>query len=195
MRQATIQRKTLETDIDLALNLDGDGTCTLTTGIGFFDHMLSALCRFGQLSLSGTCRGDLAVDGHHTVEDMGICMGKALGDALGDRQGIRRLGQAVVPMDESLATCYLDISARPYLVFHGTFSAPMVGDFDTQLVCEFFRALATHGGLTLHLAVVYGQNDHHKIEAMFKAFGRALDEGKAQDPRLSGPLSTKGVLG
>ena len=156
--------------------------------------MLSALCRFGLLDLTLRCEGDLHVDAHHTVEDVGICLGQAIAQALGDKRGIARLGHACAPMDEALALAALDVSGRPYLVLDAQFDAPMVGAMDTQLVREFFRAVATHAGLTLHLRVPYGQNDHHKIEALFKAFGRALRDAVAPDPRIDGVLSTKGVL-
>lgn len=194
MRTADIARKTGETDIRLSLALDGQGRCDAQCGIGFFEHMLSALCRFGLLDLTLRCEGDLHVDAHHTVEDVGICLGQAIAQALGDKRGIARLGHACVPMDEALALAALDISGRPYLVLDAQFDAPMVGAMDTQLVREFFRAVATHAGLTLHLRVPYGQNDHHKIEALFKAFGRALRDAVAPDPRIDGVLSTKGVL-
>lgn len=194
MRTADIARKTAETDIRLSLALDGQGRCDAQCGIGFFEHMLSALCRFGLLDLTLRCEGDLHVDAHHTVEDVGICLGQAIAQALGDKRGIARLGHACVPMDEALALAALDVSGRPYLVLDAQFDAPMVGAMDTQLVREFFRAVATHAGLTLHLRVPYGQNDHHKIEALFKAFGRALRDAVAPDPRIDGVLSTKGVL-
>lgn len=194
MRTADIARKTGETDIRLSLALDGQGRCDAQCGIGFFEHMLLALCRFGLLDLTLRCEGDLHVDAHHTVEDVGICLGQAIAQALGDKRGIARLGHACVPMDEALALAALDVSGRPYLVLDAQFDAPMVGAMDTQLVREFFRAVATHAGLTLHLRVPYGQNDHHKIEALFKAFGRALRDAVASDPRIDGVLSTKGVL-
>lgn len=194
MRTADIARKTAETDIRLSLALDGQGRCDAQCGIGFFEHMLSALCRFGLLDLTLRCEGDLHVDAHHTVEDVGICLGQAIAQALGDKRGIARLGHACVPMDEALALAALDVSGRPYLVLDAQFDAPMVGAMDTQLVREFFRAVATHAGLTLHLRVPYGKNDHHKIEALFKAFGRALRDAVAPDPRIDGVLSTKGVL-
>ncbi len=194
MRTADIARKTGETDIRLSLALDGQGRCDAQCGIGFFEHMLSALCRFGLLDLTLRCEGDLHVDAHHTVEDVGICLGQAIAQALGDKRGIARLGHACAPMDEALALAALDVSGRPYLVLDAQFDAPMVGAMDTQLVREFFRAVATHAGLTLHLRVPYGQNDHHKIEALFKAFGRALRDAVAPDPRIDGVLSTKGVL-
>ena len=175
MRTAVITRTTRETDITLTLTLDGSGKTSLSTGIGFFDHMLDALCRFGQLDLALTCRGDLHVDAHHTVEDVGICLGRAIRDALGDRAGIRR-------------------AASAYLVFDAEFAAPMCGQFDTQLAEEFFRAFAVNAGLTLHLKVLYGKNDHHKLEALYKALGLALRDAASIDNQIEGVLSTKGSL-
>lgn len=194
MRTATLERKTFETDITLTLNLDGQGKCTFASGIGFMDHMLSSFCRFALMDLSGACLGDLQVDAHHSVEDIGLCLGSALAKALGDKRGIARLGSAQVPMDETLAQAVLDLSGRPYLVFDAAFAAPSVGALDTQLAEEFFRAVSTAAAMTLHLSVPYGTNDHHKLEALFKAFGRALRDATRPDPRISGVLSTKGVL-
>ena len=194
MRQSSVTRRTQETDIELTLCLDGEGTADVHTGIGFFDHMLSALCRFGLVDLQLTCRGDLHVDAHHTVEDVGLCLGQAIGEALADKRGISRLGHAYVPMDEALAFVALDISGRPFLRFDASFTSPMVGAMDTQLVEEFFRAVAVKAGITLHMQLPYGTNDHHKIEALFKAFGRALRDAAASDPRVKGVPSTKGVL-
>lgn len=194
MRTATITRTTRETDIALQLNLDGSGQTSITTGVGFFDHMLDALSRFALLDLTLTCRGDTQVDAHHTVEDTGICLGRAIREALGDRAGIRRVGSAYLPMDEALAFAAIDISGRPYLAFDADFTAPMVGAFDTQLAEEFFRAVAVNAGLTVHVKVLAGRNDHHKLEALFKAFGLALRDAAAVDPRVTGVLSTKGAL-
>ena len=194
MRTATITRTTKETDIALQLNLDGSGKTSLNTGVGFFDHMLDALSRFALLDLTLTCRGDLHVDAHHTVEDAGICLGRAIREALGDRAGIRRVGSAYLPMDEALAFAAIDISGRPYLAFDAAFTAPMVGAFDTQLAEEFFRAVAMNAGLTVHMRLLAGRNDHHKLEALFKAFGLALRDAAAVDPRVTGVLSTKGAL-
>ncbi|MBR6954405.1 MAG: imidazoleglycerol-phosphate dehydratase HisB [Clostridia bacterium] len=194
MRSAQTERKTRETDIALSLNLDGSGKTQIDTGVGFFDHMLDAFSRFALVDLTLRCRGDLAVDAHHTVEDVGICLGKALREALGDRAGIRRTGSAWMPMDEALAFCALDISGRPYLAFSASFLGPMCGTMDTQLAEEFFRAVAVNAGLTLHLRVAEGRNDHHKMEALFKAFGLALRDAAAVDPRVTGVLSTKGSL-
>ena len=194
MRTATITRTTKETDIALQLNLDGSGTTSLNTGVGFFDHMLDALSRFALLDLTLTCQGDIQVDAHHTVEDVGICLGRAIREALGDRAGIRRVGSAYLPMDEALAFAAIDISGRPYLAFDAEFTAPMVGAFDTQLAEEFLRAVAVNAGLTVHVKVLAGRNDHHKLEALFKAFGLALRDAAAVDPRVTGVLSTKGAL-
>lgn len=194
MRTASVERQTRETQISLSLNLDGQGKTRLSTGIGFFDHMLDALSRFALIDLSLTCQGDLEVDAHHTVEDCGIVLGQALRNALGDRKGIARTASAWMPMDEALAFCALDISGRPYLAFRAEFTAPSVGMYDTQLTEEFFRAVAVQAGLTLHLRVEEGRNDHHKTEALFKAFGLALRNAAAPDPRVTGVLSTKGSL-
>ncbi len=194
MRQAAIARKTQETDIQLSLCLEGAGACCADVGIGFFEHMLSAFARFARMDLSVTCKGDLHVDAHHTVEDVGICLGQALSQAVGDKRGIRRVGNASVPMDESLGTAYLDMSGRPYLVFDTVFTATTMGTMSSQLIEEFFRALAVHAGLTLHLCVPYGKDDHHKAEALFKAFGLALSKAVTVDPSITGVLSTKGSL-
>lgn len=194
MRTATITRTTKETDIALTLCLDGEGKTDIRTGVGFFDHMLDAMSRFGLLDLTLTCQGDLDIDAHHTVEDVGICLGRALREALGDRVGIRRAGSAYLPMDEALAFAAIDISGRPYLSWEAAFAAPMVGTFDTQLAEEFFRALCVNAGLTLHMKVLAGRNDHHKLEALFKAFGLALRDAAAIDPRVKGVPSTKGTL-
>lgn len=194
MRTAALRRQTRETSITLTLTLEGSGQTTLATGVGFLDHMLDAFSRFALIDLSVQCTGDLHVDAHHTVEDTGICLGQALRQALGDRTGIRRAGSAFMPMDEALAFAAVDISGRPYLAFDAAFAAPMCGDMDTQLVEEFFRAVATQAGLTLHLRVLSGRNDHHKMEALFKAFGLALRDAAAVDPRIMGTLSTKGML-
>ena len=194
MRSAELRRRTAETDIELSLKLSGTGAGTIATGVGFLDHMLDAFSRFALIDLSVQCTGDLHVDAHHTVEDTGICLGQALRQALGDRTGIRRAGSAFMPMDEALAFAAVDISGRPYLAFDAAFAAPMCGDMDTQLAEEFFRAVATQAGLTLHLRVLSGRNDHHKMEALFKAFGLALRDAAAVDPRIMGTLSTKGML-
>ncbi len=194
MREASISRKTRETDITLTLALDGVGITQIDTGIGFFDHMLDAMARFGFLNLNVTCKGDLKVDGHHTVEDVGICLGQAIREALCDKQGIRRVGQALFPMDESLAQVAIDICGRPHVTFEAEFRAAKCGDYDTQLTLEFFRAVAQQAGMTLHMAILHGQNAHHMTEALYKAFGKALDEAVSIDPRIQGVQSTKGAL-
>lgn len=192
MRTAEIKRKTKETDIEVFVRLDGEGKVSIDTGIGFFDHMLTAFGVHGGMDLEVHCTGDLNVDGHHTVEDVGICIGKAIEKALGDRSGIARYGSAFVPMDEALCFCALDISGRPYLAFNAQFSDFRCGNFDTCLTEEFFRAFAMNSGITLHLREEYGKNDHHIIEAMFKAAAHALKD--AMRVTGGGVLSTKGVL-
>ncbi|MGN1023924.1 MAG: imidazoleglycerol-phosphate dehydratase HisB [Lachnospiraceae bacterium] len=195
-RTASIHRATKETDIALTLDLDGTGKAQIDTGIGFFNHMLDAFSRHGLFDLSVTVRGDLEVDGHHSVEDTGIVLGEAIRKALGDKKGIRRYGFFVLPMDEALVTCAVDLCDRPYFVFLGEdrITPPMVGDFDTQLVREFFYSVSYAAGMNLHFKVEAGTNAHHIIEAMFKAFAKALDEASREDPRISGVLSTKGAL-
>ncbi len=192
MRTAQISRKTKETEIEIFVRLDGEGRVNIDTGIGFFDHMLTAFGVHSGIDLDVRCKGDLYVDAHHSVEDTGICLGKAFAEALGDKAGISRYGTAFVPMDESLCFCSLDISGRPFLVFSGDFSDDRVGEFDTCLTEEFFRAFAFNAGITLHINELYGKNDHHIIEAMFKACAHALKDAV----KLSGGavLSTKGVL-
>lgn len=193
MRQAQLTRTTKETDIQVKLTLDGKGTADMHTGIGFFDHMLTALSVHSGISMTVFTEGDLYVDGHHTVEDTGIVLGSALAEALGDKSGIARYGSAYIPMDEALAFCSLDISNRPFLVFRGTFTNAMIGQYDTCLTEEFFRAFAYHAGITLHVDMLYGSNDHHKCEAAFKAVAHALKTAVA--PLEAGKtLSTKGVL-
>jgi imidazoleglycerol-phosphate dehydratase len=195
MRQAEITRKTQETDISIRLRLDGRGTADITTGIGFFDHMLILLARHGRLDLAIRARGDLDTDDHHTAEDIGIALGQAIARALGDKRGICRYGQATIPMDEALATSALDVSGRPWLAFEAAFTSDRVGSFSTQMTEEFFRALAMNAGLTLHLSCICGRNDHHMIEAMFKAFARSLRAAVAIDPEAGDEIpSTKGVL-
>ena len=194
-RIAEVTRATNETDLRVRVDLDGRGAASVKTGIGFFDHMLEALARHALLDLTVEARGDLHVDGHHTVEDTGIVLGQAIAKALGDRTGIRRYADAFVPLDESLVRCVLDVSGRPYLSY--TIEIPkwqMLGDYDVFLTPEFFRALALNAGLTVHLDLVRGDNPHHIVEAAFKAFARALDGATALDPRVTGVPSTKGVL-
>ena len=193
-RIGKVHRKTGETDIEISLDLDGSGVCQIDTGIGFFDHMLSAFARHGLFDLTVKARGDLNVDGHHTVEDTGIVLGEAIAAAIGDKKGIRRYGSMILPMDESLVLCAADLCGRPYLVMDAHFEAPMVGDFDTELVHEFFYAVSYAAAMNLHLRVLTGSNAHHIIEAMFKAFAKALDEASSFDPRITDVLSTKGSL-
>lgn len=192
-RTAEIKRTTKETDISLKLDLDGGSEVDINTGIGFLDHMLTALAIHGGFSLALNCKGDLNVDGHHTAEDIGIVLGLAFKEALGDKSGIMRYGSAFIPMDESLAFCSLDISARPFLVFNAEFTNERVGEFDTCLTEEFMRAFAFNAGITLHLRVEYGSNDHHKIEALFKALAYALKTAMKRNEDGS-VVSTKGVL-
>jgi imidazoleglycerol-phosphate dehydratase len=193
-RKATVRRKTLETDIRLALNLDGTGKAAVSTRIGFFDHMLTLFAVHGFFDLDLEARGDLEVDGHHTVEDVGLSLGDAVAEALADRKGIRRYGHAVTPMDDALAAVTIDLSNRPFLVWRlppGDFAA---GGFDALLAKEFFRSLSNRGGMNLHVEVPYGENGHHVLEAMFKSLGRALDQAAGQEPRVRSVRSSKGVL-
>lgn len=194
MREASIERETKETKISLSIRLDGSGQADIQTGIGFFDHMLTHIAKHGLFDLRVTAKGDLEVDAHHTVEDVGICLGKALIEAVGKPKGLTRFGHAVVPMDEALAEAAIDFSGRPYLVFDAGIAAERVGAFDTELTEEFFRAVSVNARITLHLVLRYGKNAHHGIEALFKAFGRALDQALRLDPRVKGVPSTKGVL-
>lgn len=193
-RTATIHRKTAETDIALELNLDGTGTGTSTTGVGFLDHMLDLLRRHAVLDLTVRARGDLHVDAHHTVEDVGICLGQAVKTAIGDKRGIRRYGHATLPMDETLVTSAVDLSGRAMLVYRVEFPGPKIGDFDTELVQEFFQAFAGNALMNLHLVLHHGRNSHHISEALFKATARALREATEPDPRMPGIPSTKGSL-
>lgn len=193
-RVAAVNRETAETKIALQLNLDGTGKSAIDSGIGFFDHMLNLMTVHGQLDLDLRCDGDLEVDGHHSVEDIGIALGDAFKEAIGDKKGICRYGTFYLPMDESLAFVTLDISGRPFLVYDGGEMAPMVGGFDTELTEEFLRAFAMHAGITLHVKILYGTNTHHKIEAIFKALGHALRQAVSSDPKVTGVPSTKGML-
>ena len=192
MRSSEIKRKTKETDIEVFVDLDGSGKVDIDTGIGFFDHMLTAFGVHSGIDLKVKCVGDLYVDAHHSVEDTGICIGKAFAEALGDKGGIARYGSAYVPMDEALSFCSLDISGRPFLVFKAEFHDDRCGQYDTCLTEEFFRAFAFNAGITLHVREEYGNNDHHIIEAMFKAVAHALKDAVAETGK--GVLSTKGVL-
>lgn len=193
-RTSQIERNTKETNISISLNIDGTGTYEIDTTIPFFDHMLSLMSKHGLFDLKIEASGDTEVDFHHTVEDVGICLGMAIKDALKDKKGMKRYGTATVPMDEALATVSLDISARPELVFKVETPKTKIGDFDTELVKEFFKALSNHGGITLHINLHYGSNLHHIIEAIFKAFAQALDQATSIDPRITDILSTKGEL-
>ena len=193
-REATIARKTGETDITISLNIDGKGKRNIETGNGFFDHMLDGFARHGFFDLDVKAKGDLDVDCHHTVEDTGIVLGQAIAKALGDKKGIKRYGSMILPMDETLVLCAIDLSGRPYFSMEGDFTSPMVGDFDTQMVREFFYAISYSAGMNLHIRILSGFNDHHKIEAIFKAFAKALDEATTIDPRIEDVLSTKGAL-
>ena len=193
-RTSEITRNTNETKILVKLDLDGNGQNNISTGIGLFDHMLQQLSFHSAVDMEIHAQGDLYVDGHHTIEDVGIALGKAIFKALGEKKAINRYGSAFVPMDEALAFVSLDISGRPYLVFDASFYSGNVGQLDTQLIKEFFRALAVHAGITLHIKLEYGENDHHKIEAIFKAFAKALHEALKIDQSLKGVASTKGVL-
>ena len=193
-RTAQIQRKTSETNIDLRLTLGGSGASRLETGIGFFDHMLTALARHGLFDLEITCQGDLEIDAHHTVEDVGICLGQAVAEALGDKDGIERFGCAYVPMDDALARAVVDLSGRSFLVLNPAFRDAAVGDFPVALVPEFFRSLTDHGRFNLHVDLLRGADDHHGIEAIFKAVGRALDGACLRSERVLGVPSTKGTL-
>jgi imidazoleglycerol-phosphate dehydratase len=193
-RSASITRKTSETEISMTLNLDGQGQQQISTGIGFLDHMLSALAVHAVFDLTAACQGDLHIDAHHTIEDVGIVLGQAINEAVGSRSRIVRMGHAYVPMDESLGFVALDFSGRPYTVFQAQWRTAAIGQFPTDLVQHFFESVAVHGRLTLH-ATVQGRNDHHQAEALFKALGRALRMAVAIDPRRSGIPSTKGTLG
>jgi imidazoleglycerol-phosphate dehydratase len=193
-RQATIRRRTSETDIDLSFTVDGSGESRVATGVGFFDHMLTAFSRHGLFDLVLTCKGDLEVDAHHTVEDVGICLGQALAEALGDKAGIERFGAAYVPMDEALARAVVDLSGRSYLVLDTAFRDENVGGLPVALVPEFFRAFADNARANVHIDLLRGVNDHHSIEAIFKAVGRALDTATCRSDRIQGVPSTKGTL-
>ncbi|MBI1173162.1 imidazoleglycerol-phosphate dehydratase HisB [bacterium] len=194
MRSAKISRKTAETEISVSLNLDGAGKSAISTGVGFFDHMLDQLARHALFDLEVTAQGDLHIDDHHTVEDVGIALGQALTQALGDKKGIRRYGHFALAMDDAQIACALDLSARPYLIFALDFPSAKIGSFDTELVREFFQALATHGGITLHLDQRHGINAHHIAEAAFKSVAKSLRMAVEKDPRNDALPSTKGML-
>lgn len=194
MRAATIERQTTETKVQASLKLDGTGQTAIATGIGFFDHMLTLWAKHGLFDLTLQAEGDLYVDGHHTVEDTGIVLGQCLAQALLNKTGIQRYGTAFVPMDEALAMVAIDISGRPYLNYTVELAPQQIGKFDSSLAEEFFRAVSVHAGLTVHIKLLAGKNAHHIIEAIFKAFGRALAMAAARDPRITGVMSTKGII-
>lgn len=193
-RQAQISRNTNETDINMTLCIDGSGKAEISTGIGFFDHMLNSFARHGLFDMKLSVKGDLYVDTHHTIEDTGIVLGQAIKQAIGDKKSIKRFGSVILPMDEALVLCSLDLSGRPYLVMDAEFTTDRVGYFDTEMVKEFFYAISYSAGMNLHFKVLSGSNNHHIIECMFKAFAKALDEATIKDPRITDLMSTKGSL-
>ncbi|MBT5195404.1 MAG: imidazoleglycerol-phosphate dehydratase HisB [Rhodospirillaceae bacterium] len=196
MRQAKVERNTKETQISVEINLDGTGVYDVSTGLGFLDHMLEQLSRHGLMDLTVRAKGDLHIDGHHTTEDTGLAIGQAIREALGDRAGIVRYGSAMVPMDETLTRVALDLSDRPYLIWKVAFNRPKLGEMDTELFREWFQALSQAAGITLHVEVLYGENNHHMIESCFKALARSLRQAMEIDPRRADAIpSTKGVLG
>lgn len=194
MREISLARKTKETDIKLSLNIDGTGESTISTGVGFFDHMLEGFSKHGFFDLQASVKGDLHVDAHHTVEDTGIVLGQAIKEAIGDKKGIRRYGNFMLPMDDALVICAIDLCSRPYFSFDITFPTEKIGEFDTELIREFFYAVCYNSGMNLHLKMISGVNSHHIAEATFKAFAKALDEACGYDSRIQGILSTKGSL-
>ncbi|MFS0674800.1 imidazoleglycerol-phosphate dehydratase HisB [Ornithinibacillus sp. 179-J 7C1 HS] len=194
MRQTSLIRKTMETSIQLDFSLDGSGASTIQTGVGFFDHMLTLFAKHGLFDLSLTCHGDLDVDQHHTVEDIGIVLGKAFNECIGNKEGINRYASITTPMDEALSIVTVDISGRPYLVYHVEGVKDKVGNFDTELIEEFFQAFVNQSQINLHINLSYGRNSHHIIESIFKGFGRALDFASCKNPRIVGVPSTKGSL-
>ena len=194
-RSATLQRKTKETDISMIFNLDGTGKGEIDTGIGFFDHMLEGFTKHGFFDMKLKVKGDLHVDGHHTVEDTGIVLGQAILQTIGDKKGIRRYGHFMLPMDDALVLCAIDLGGRPYFSWHCEFQTERIGGLDTELIREFFYAVSYSAGMNLHLKVIDGINSHHISEAMFKAFAKALDMATGKDERIDGVLSTKGTLG
>ncbi|MDO4329030.1 MAG: imidazoleglycerol-phosphate dehydratase HisB [Lachnospiraceae bacterium] len=194
MREATIERNTKETNISMTLNLDGSGKADISTGIGFFDHMLNNFARHGLFDLTLHVKGDLEVDTHHTIEDVGIVLGKAIKEAVGEKKGIVRYGSKILPMDEALILCALDLCGRPYLVYDLTLDREFVGDLETEMIKEFFYAVSYAGEMNLHVKQFSGSNNHHIIEGAFKAFAKALDEATRYDDRITGVLSTKGSL-
>lgn len=193
-RVGKVDRKTKETDINLSINLDGSGRSNIATGVGFFDHMLEGFARHGLFDLDVSITGDLVVDCHHTIEDCGIVLGTAIKKALGNKAGIRRYGSCILPMDETLVLCAIDLSGRPYLSYDANFSVDRIGYMDTEMLKEFFYAISYSAGMNLHIQVLKEGNNHHMAEAMFKAFAKALDEATVKDPRIIDILSTKGSL-
>jgi imidazoleglycerol-phosphate dehydratase len=194
MRSCALNRKTAETAIELDFSIDGTGKTDIQTGVGFFDHMLTLLTKHGLFDLTVKCAGDLDVDQHHTVEDVGIVLGQAFVKSLGNKEGINRYATVTAPMDEALSSTSIDISGRPYLVYHVDGLKDKIGAFDSELVEEFFQAFASHAKVTLHINLMYGKNSHHMVESIFKGFGRALDEASRKNPRIEGIPSTKGML-
>ena len=194
IRSAHCKRKTRETDIDLMFTIDGSGQSSITTDIGFFDHMLDGFARHGLFDLDVTVKGDLLVDCHHTIEDCGIVLGEAIKQAVGDKKGICRYGSCILPMDETLVLCAIDLSGRPYLSFDAEFTTNRIGYMDTEMIREFFYAISYSAGMNLHIQVLKAGNNHHMAEAMFKAFAKALDAATTKDPRIADILSTKGSL-
>ena len=194
MRSATVERNTKETKIKMTLNIDGTGTCKSETGVGFFDHMLDGFARHGLFDLDVKTDGDMFVDCHHTIEDTGIVLGNAIKEAVGDKKGIKRYGSCILPMDEALVLCAIDLSGRPYYVSDAVFTADRCGDMDLEMVKEFFYAVSYSAGMNLHFKVLSGSNNHHIVEAMFKAFAKALDSATMVDERIVGVLSTKETL-
>ncbi|QUH31532.1 imidazoleglycerol-phosphate dehydratase HisB [Vallitalea guaymasensis] len=193
-RISEMDRKTNETDISLKLNIDGIGDYDIDTGVGFFDHMMTHISKHGLFDLDIKCKGDLEVDCHHTIEDIGIVFGKCIKEAIGDKTGIKRYGSAIIPMDETLVLCALDLSGRPYLNFDVELTTDRIGTMDTEMVEEFFRAISMNAEMNLHIKLLDGKNNHHIVEGIFKAFGNALDQATIVDSRIKGALTTKGVL-
>lgn len=194
IRQSQVSRNTSETDITMKFCIDGSGNAEISTGIGFFDHMLNSFTKHGLFDMNLNVKGDLYVDTHHTIEDTGIVLGQAIKEAVGDKKSIKRFGSVILPMDEALVLCSLDLSGRPYLIMDAEFTTEKVGYFDTEMVKEFFYAISYSAGMNLHLKVLSGSNNHHIIECMFKAFAKALDEATVKDPRITDLMSTKGSL-
>lgn len=193
-RCATVTRKTKETEITIKICLDGTGKCDVNTGIGFFDHMLDGFARHGLFDLELVCKGDLQVDSHHTIEDVGIVLGEAIKQALGEKKAIKRYGNMILPMDEALVLCAVDLSGRPYLCFDCEYTVPKIGELDTEMIHDFFYAITYAAGMNLHIKKMSGTNNHHIAEACFKAFAKALDMATMSEPRIEGVWSTKGVL-